>query len=75
MALQYEALALPALPSELGVQGVGDWAFPVELDDSVVKHEALELGPLAETASALVVHEGVFNHLERGILHEAQGCT
>ena len=69
--LEDEALALPALSPEFGVQGVSDGAFPVELDDPVVKDNALELGPLAKAPAALLVHEGVFDHLERGAFDEA----
>jgi hypothetical protein len=72
MALEDETLALPALAPEFAVQGVGDGTLPVELNDPVVKDDALELRPLAEAAAAVVVHEGVLNHLERRVFHEAQ---
>jgi hypothetical protein len=75
MALENEALALPALSAELGVQSIGDGAFPVELNDPVVKDDALELRPFAEAAAALIVHESVFDHLERGVLDETEWCA
>lgn len=75
VALENEALALPALSAELGVQGVRDGAFPVKLNHPVVEDDALELRPLAEAAAALIVHEGVFDHLQRGVLDEAERCA
>jgi len=75
MAFENEALALPALSPELAVQGLGDWTLPIELDNPVVEDNALELRPFAEAATALVVHESVFNHLKRCVFNEAQWRT
>ncbi len=67
VSFENEALPKPALSSKFGVQGISDRAFPVKLNDPVVKDDAFVLGPLAEAATALIIHEGVFNHLQRGI--------
>lgn len=72
VALENEALTQPALPPKLLVQCVGDGTLPVELDDPVVKDNAPGLGPLAETAPALVIHKRVLDHFKRGVLDKAQ---